>query len=553
MTREELFSAIGRVSPAWLEESEQPAVRPQKRGAWVKWTALAACAVLAIGFAKFVTTGAGSKATSTAVDTNDAPAESPAVESPAEEAPDSASTENAVPDLSEVTDGKGGDFSSYQGPVLPLTLAEKTDAVSAERTLTMDFRSFSREAINYTDENGDIQTFTARDNDVLLTDRYILTNTADHDVTVTALWPFTGDVNELNALTPTVTLDGAQTQTKLYAGGYSGGFAPVYGDIYDLDSRSNLRYASSFSDYAALLADGSYLADALSDLPDLSQTVTVYRFENSAAPKDADAATLAVSFAYDQNSTTILTYDFNGWSYNERTSETTYSYFTRSHRKNGTPELRFLAVLGDDIGDMTMQGYRNGACETGNELDGVSADVTREEMTLVELLQLSIDNYLRSYGNSELRSEAKTLLLRCTVALLTQYGVLSDNPAERYDDGRLEDAISEAASLPRVFYAAFDVTIPAGESVTVTIHAAKPCSQNFYDCDHGDTTLRGVEVATVLGSNLNLTGQTAALNTRGIVMIVDQNFGFDDESEESSVLLDAQHPVYYLDIHVPEA
>ena len=130
---------------------------------------------------------------------------------------------------------------------------------------------------------------------------------------------------------------------------------------------------------------------------------------------------------------------------------------------------------------------------------------------------------------------------------------MSDNPAERYDDGRLEDAISEAASLPRVFYAAFDVTIPAGESVTVTIHAAKPCSQNFYDCDNGDTTLRGVEVATVLGSNLNLTGQTAALNTRGIVTIVDQDFGFDDESKESSVLLDAQHPVYYLDIHVPEA
>ena len=87
----------------------------------------------------------------------------------------------------------------------------------------------------------------------------------------------------------------------------------------------------------------------------------------------------------------------------------------------------------------------------------------------------------------------------------------------------------------------------------MTIHAAKPCSQNFYDCDHSDTTLRGVEVATVLGSNLNLTGQTAALNTRGIVTIVDQDFGFDNESKESSVLLDAQHPVYYLDIHVPEA
>lgn len=103
MTREELFSAIGRANPVYLEESEQP-VKQQKRSTWVKWTALAACAVLAIGFAKFVTTGAGSKAANTATDTNDAIAESPA-----EEAPDSMSTETPETAPSEDLNGKGGD------------------------------------------------------------------------------------------------------------------------------------------------------------------------------------------------------------------------------------------------------------------------------------------------------------------------------------------------------------------------------------------------------------------------------------------------------------
>ncbi len=47
---------------------------------------------------------------------------------------------------------------------------------------------------------------------------------------------------------------------------------------------------------------------------------------------------------------------------------------------------RLLIAVGGALEDYTLQGYRDGGCDPGGELDGVSAAVTRYESTLREVL-----------------------------------------------------------------------------------------------------------------------------------------------------------------------
>ena len=58
----------------------------------------------------------------------------------------------------------------------------------------------------------------------------------------------------------------------------------------------------------------------------------------------------------------------------------------------------------------------------------------------------------------------------------------------------------------------------------------------------------GYDLVTSLGSNLSFTRQTAALEDRGQVEIVRQNFGFGPENGITRVTLDGDQPHYYLEV-----
>ena len=108
---------------------------------------------------------------------------------------------------------------------------------------------------------------------------------------------------------------------------------------------------------------------------------------------------------------------------------------------------------------------------------------------------------------------------------LLTYGILSDYPAERYHTGRLDDL--DFAYMDRVFYLEAQVTIPAGESVILTVEMTKEGSYDFYCAHTKNRGVYGYDMVTKLGSNLSCRSQAAVLEDRGQIEIIWQNFGFE--------------------------
>ena len=515
MNGERLFRILVLVDEDLIEEAASPV--PRRRRAIGRAAAAAACAVLVCGagLAWLVTGGFRGYGSS-------APGESG----------------SGIAHESEPLGSEGTAFMSYAGPVFPLATTEEAPGLTAERTITWDFAPGAY-------EDGSLRQWGAA-----VTDRYVLTNSTDSSLAVTALYPFAGSFRELASQLPTVTVDGAAAASILYAGAYAGGFRDA--GLED-GSTWNLEYLDSWTDYRALLEDGSYLERALGNGPSLDIPVTVYEFTDSQAPAGHDAATQAITFTIDQEKATVLTYGFNGSSWDTETGWRQYSYFVpNGQRRDKDPKL--LVVLGEDIGEYTLGGYENGGCE--RELDGVSCTVTRREATLDEVLDRLCRNYLETYADwqygmeeGEVAAVPFSLFRRAVSELMVQDGPLApDGAKDRYSAGRLDDIISEAMSQQRVLYLAVPVTIPSGSSVSIGFGLRKDPSYDYGCSGSENVGLQGYDLVTRLGSCLDFTAQTAALvNTDGIE-IVRQNFGFDLENGVTEAALSSAQEHYYLEI-----
>ena len=409
------------------------------------------------------------------------------------------------------------DFMSNAGPVFPLTLAQAEPALFADRELLLD-------CAPYAEEN------TAA---ITVTDRYTIRNDSGEDCTVTALYPFVSSLSDLNLLQPVLTADGVAVKSTLYPGAFPGWFGPASPEPENAEERWNIRHAESWTEYQTLLT-GSYQADALAPKTLPEQTVYVYFFTAS-GETTANAATLAITVDADPEKTTILTYGINGYGQDEATGQPQYSYFTNEHRQS----LHLLAVLGQDLTGCAMQGYTDGSCEQGKELDTLEGTVTRTELPLAELLRQIAAAQLGADASAE---EVKRLVA-AAAELLTQYGVCSATPAERYSEGRLDDLLQDAENVQRVCYAAAEITIPAGGTVCVEAVFRKPHSFDFFG--FYNELVDGYGIMTT-GSALTLQNQTARLDTHGLVTIYGQNFEFDGQG--NAVPLSAQTEYYYLNL-----
>lgn len=426
-------------------------------------------------------------------------------------------------------------FMSYAGPVFPLTTAEATPDLTAERTVTWDFAP------------GTYQDGSPRQWGSQVTDEYVLTNSTEVDVTVTALYPFAGSLADLGTIAPSVAVNGVQAAAALYAGAYAGDFRDAG---VDDGSTWNLAPPDSFDDYVNLLESGAYLDQALGDAPVLDVPVTVYRFSDFAAPHDEyRAATQAVTLSIDPEATTILTYGFNGFSRDENNTWQQYDYFVPDGVQ-AESDLKLLVVLGEDIGDYTLQGYADGGCEEA--IDGVSCTVIRQETTLAavltELCQAELHDSSQSAQWPGLDHLPVPLYQRAVSEALLTSGLLAETPADRYTDGRLDDFLWDVLVQERVLYLAFPVTVPAGGSVTVSADFWKKPSYDYGGSGSENAGLQGYDLVTALGSTLDFTGQTASLVNTENIEIVRQNFGFDLEAGITEVALDPAEPHYYLEI-----
>ena len=409
------------------------------------------------------------------------------------------------------------DFMSNAGPVFPLTLAQAEPALFADRELLLD-------CAPYAEEN------TAA---ITVTDRYTIRNDSGEDCTVTALYPFVSSLSDLNLLQPVLTADGVAVKSTLYPGAFPGWFGPASPEPENVEERWNIRHAESWTEYQTLLT-GSYQADALAPKTLPEQKVYVYSFTAS-GETTANAATLAITVDADPEKTTILSYGINGYGQNDATGQPQYSYFTRVHNQT----LHLLAVLGQDLTGCTMQGYTDGSCEQGKELDALEGTAARTEMTLADFLRQTAAAQL----GTDASSAAVDRLAAAAAELLTGYGVCSAAPAERYSVGMLDSLLQDAYVMQRICYAAADVTIPTGGTVCIEVTSRKPHSFDFFG--FYDNAVDGYGIMTT-ESILTLKNQTARLDTHGLVTIYGQNFGFAEQG--SAVPLSAETEYYYLNL-----
>lgn len=518
MKAERLFRILGLVDEDLIEEATSPAAH-QRNVPLRKALAAAACLALICGVS-WLAIGGLSMGNSS---------------SPAETSGSGIAVNN------EPSSEEGTVFMSYAGPVFPMTLAEGNSGLTAERTATWDFAP------------GGYHDGTPRQWGAGVTDSYALVNITYSDQVVTALYPFTGSFTELASQRPTVTVDGEEVESTLYAGAYVGGFRDAG---VDDGSTWNLKYPDNWTDYKALLKDDRYLDAALKDGPALAIPVTVYEFTDFTAPANYDAATQAIEFTIDQERTTVLTYGFNGGSWDPDTGWRQYSYFVPNGvRRDKDPKL--LVVLGNDLESYTLAGYENGGCE--KEIDGVSCTVTRREMTLDQVLDQLCRSYLETYADwqygmdeVEISAVPYALFRRAVNELMIQYGPISETVKDRYADGRLDDIISETMSMDRVLYLAVPVTVPADSQINITFALWKEPSFDFGCSGSENVGLQGYDLVTRLGSNLTFTEQRAELvNTDGI-QIERQNFGFDLENGVTEVTLNPETEHYYLEIRPKE-
>ena len=463
-------------------------------------------------------------------------------------------------------------FMSYAGPVFPLTLREENDSITAQRDITLDFAPWQREWVSNEEEVAAMEGLTDperqealeqqdewfpdggyyRSSDhILVTDAYTLTNRSDADQTVTVLYPFASSLDQLGENLPTLTLDGTELEGTLRIGAYSGSFEGAWDGTLggDPEGSVNLDYANSWEDYRALLADGTYLERAMGPLPDLSGVpAIVYRFTDPwGEPENDDAGipnpTIRVTFSLDYDKTRVLTTGFHAGMYDRENGIMGKGFSIPQPGELRPTEEWCLIVVGEDISDLAAQGYVTGGWDTEETIE---AGVTMERYE-TDLATALCTLYLDERWDELEGQPGLTYEQYCGLAFdhLLAYGLLSDEPMERYDDGMLT---MEFSQVDRVCWLEAQVTVPARGSVALTASLTKEASYDFYCAHTKNQGISGYDLVTRLGSNLPCTSQTVTLEDRGQIQIVRQNFGFDLENGVKSVALDPDVEHYYLEV-----
>lgn len=384
-------------------------------------------------------------------------------------------------------------YMDYEGPVLPLMALEATE-IEVSRHTVLDFAPYDPQPEDGTVFDGEPVYVSRFDRAVQVTDSYVLKNTSAEDLTLTLCYPFAGDFFMTDAEYPTLTVDGQKTDAELTAGSYSGGFMDTAGKSATAAERYNLAQLKSWEDYRALLDGGDYLSFTLDSVPELTETVKVYRFYDFDAPMADEKKpnpSLQAAYTLDFEKATILSYGTSGGG-DDRESGSGYRVVGGLGRNSGHSEEMLLIVLGEDIQNLSTQGFINSGCNPGDEIE-VGCRVEVKEAELGDVLQELVSDY---FADRERISDFAddSLLYAAVVDHLMRYGLLNENPAERYSTGMLEELMMDVGSMQRIFLLRFEVTIPAGGELELALSFRKHASENFMqDLTNGFDALRESE------------------------------------------------------------
>ena len=475
---------------------------------------------------------------------------------------------------------EGSVFMSYAGPAFPLTLLEENESISAKRNITLDFEPWipiwisneeeasSRTELSEEERQDVLETYNEwypdggyyqTSGDIIVTDSYTLTNTDITDQTIRVLYPFASNLHSIDKTRPVLTIGENILDTKLHVGTYAGGFQGAWEnwkETHQNPGSLNLQGFESWEGYQSLLSDGTYLQRALGDFVDLSHIpVTVYELTDAWGPEENDDAgipnpSIRVMFEMDYDNTKVLSYNFNGGYRDSDKGIMGKSFSIREEWERGYGTPYYLIVIGDDVKNLQYQGYVTGGWDTKKTVEA-GVTITRTETNLEEALRQAANHNYKEIIDANNYFELETeygfeLYYGLLKEHLVMYGILSENQMERYSDGSIENL--DVTGVSRVCWLEAEVSIPAGESITLDAKFEKEPSFDFHCAATENKGISGYDLVTELGSNLCFTQQTARLEDRGQIEIVRQNFGFDIVNGINEVELDMNEPHYYLEV-----
>jgi hypothetical protein len=348
------------------------------------------------------------------------------------------------------------------------------------------------------------------------------------DITIQIAYPFAASFGELAKLLPSMSNAGTPVQAQLRAG------SPV--DI------------SSHDDFS-FLSTGTYLANALTATAELDLPVIVYEFTNARTGNtQAVAPTLAASFNIDFDRTEILTYGFSGGLVDTENNFMRQSFFVP--REAG--HSHFLIIIGEDVTNLSLQGYRNGALRRGDEID-VDVDMRRFETVLSNIWTDLLEDHIGFFTAGDFHGSHEIMLSELFTDATAElfYETQESKFAARrvfFGVGALEDLFGHALWARRVFYLTAEVSIPAEESVSLHVEMIKPGSFDFPPARRGNEGLNGYDLLLTLGSSLTFDTVSAQITGSEYIEIVRDNLGFSKESQILGVNVDLGEPHFYIEV-----
>lgn len=482
------------------------------------------------------------------------------------------------------TGNGGSSYMSYAGPVFPLSSTSDVDGIEVTRHTNWDFSPYKSNQITeqmHPDipENTETYTYDKYKTESIVTDQYVLTNPTDTDLTLSLMYPFAAKFSDSADIIPQIAVNGTAVSTEFLAGKFSGSFSPAIGDE-DSKEQLNLHNISNWEAYKALLSGDVYFSEAQKAFPSLDVPITVYEYANLTYTGDKEDInpTFAVHFMYDPTKTTLSGWGWNaggwdngttyygdggGWNSDDTKSSVVSGYYGCSRvyipGENDIDKgaIAYLIVIGDDLKAPIIQGYKDGGCDKGDEIEEITYDTKKYETTMRDFIE---DVYFAEFDNTSeylydtYDSENATLLNLLTKDMALGYiaqlmyddGILSGDGIERYDTGWLENYVYDYPRMSRVMYLTFDVTIPAGDNITIDATMIKEASIDYV----GKNKHRnGYDMVTTLASPFTFTKQTASITNFDDIVILNQNFGFDLENEITEVELDVKEEHYWMDVY----
>lgn len=414
--------------------------------------------------------------------------------------------------------GNGGGYDSYRGPVLPMTALSGGESVEVERHVDFDFAPY---------ETADPKSVDP--SEVILTDTYRLTNTTNETVTVDLAYPFQGSLIDEARFFPAITANGAAVDAALYP---------------SVDAKSLLSQAEDWEDYKAALTENDYFAEATSEVTSLDTPVIVYQISDAHydGAEEVTNKYLALSYAVNPEKTTIWTY---GTADNE--SDDGRHYVTLNVQENAWDWGHcYLLILGEDIFGLSQQGHHTTfPPKESNKLAGVSATVERFESTFGEMVY----TLAQLYGSEPQYDERFENNPYATPEALYNGAMRRIGNKDYHTSATVYQSISEAfyavLSEEVLMYYVFELELAPGETITVE---AKYHQQASDDLSGTKAATDGYDMATRLGSSLNLDVQSASVSNSNLIEITEQNFGFDLPGGITEVSLDPETERYYMKV-----